>query len=153
MLPSTARNSSAIRTFSRKTIATTPLSCAAPCSRPGSAIGSTPPANRNDAIAFLAGQGEYADREKFPLPVIALLDMNLPKKSGLEVLQWIRGRPDRKLLTTHILTGSDRAADIASAVDAGANGYQAKPSGIDELVEMFRSFRAIGRHQIFPSLG
>ena len=56
-------------------------------------------------------------------------------------------------LAPHILTGSDRAADIASAVDAGANGYQAKPSGIDELVEMFRSFRAIGRHQIFPSLG
>jgi len=50
----------------------------------GSAIGSTPPANRNDAIAFLAGQGEYADREKFPLPVIALLDMNLPKKAALK---------------------------------------------------------------------
>jgi CheY-like chemotaxis protein len=106
-----------------------------------------------DAIAFLDGQGVYADREKYPLPVIALLDMNLPQKSGLEVLQWIRSRPERRLLTVYILTASDRASDVASAFDAGAHGYLTKPARLDDLVEMLRSFRTFARYQIFPALG
>ena len=47
-----------------------------------------------EAMDYLGGHGAYADRERFPLPCLTLLDLKLPRVMGLEVLQWIREQPE-----------------------------------------------------------
>src|SRR4051812_4915204 len=52
--------------------------------------------NGEEAIRYLEGKGIYSDRDLYPLPSLVLLDLNMPKKTGFEVLQWIRAHPDFK---------------------------------------------------------
>src|SRR5690348_17664555 len=58
------------------------------------------------AIHYLSGQGPYADRQRYPLPCLILLDLNLPRKSGFEILKWRRGHPVAKLIPVVIFTSS-----------------------------------------------
>jgi CheY-like chemotaxis protein len=91
------------------------------------------------AIAYLEGQGEFADREAYPLPVLALLDFKLPRRSGLEVLAWIR--LERKLhgLPVVILSSSQEQEHIAAAYRAGANSYLLKPVDFDQLIALVKA--------------
>jgi len=104
------------------------------------------------AIGYLSGEGSYADRSKFPIPVIVLLDLNMPKKNGLEVLQWIRTHPSLSTLTVHMLTASNRASDIESAARLGANAYLIKPSRIDELLEIVKAWSTLNSFSAYPAL-
>ncbi len=52
--------------------------------------------NGEEAIAYLKGEGSYCDRKQFPLPTVMLLDLNMPKKDGFEVLAWVRAQPRLK---------------------------------------------------------
>ena len=91
------------------------------------------------AVAYLAGEGVYTDRGRHPLPSLVLLDIKLPRKSGLEVLTWLRQQPRLGSLPIVMLTSSGHAADIGHAYDAGVTVYHVKPSGLDELVELVRT--------------
>src|SRR5919205_937131 len=73
------------------------------------------------AIAYLAGDARYADRQRYPLPILVLLDLKLPRKSGFDVLGWLRGVPDVRRLPVVVLTSSAQSPDIDRAYDAGAN--------------------------------
>ena len=88
------------------------------------------------AVAYLSGAGEYADREKYPLPNVALLDLKMPRKSGLEVLAWIRSQQSVRRLVVIIFTSSRHDEDVNKAYDLGANSYLVKPVGFDMLVEV-----------------
>ncbi|MUG98336.1 response regulator [Scytonema sp. UIC 10036] len=90
-------------------------------------------------IDYLSGIGEYADREQYPLPTLILLDIKLLRRSGLEVLEWIRQQPHLKRLLVIMLTSSDQDSDINLAYELGANSYLTKPIGIDNLQEMVNS--------------
>lgn len=93
------------------------------------------------AIAYLSGSHAFADREKYPLPSIVLLDLKLPKRSGLEVLAWLRDRPDKlKRLPVVVLTSSKQASDINRAYELGANSYLVKPVAFDGLLELVQAF-------------
>lgn len=87
------------------------------------------------AVAYLSGADNYSDREKFPLPALALLDLKMPRKSGLEVLEWIRQQPKLRRMLVVIFTSSKHDEDINRAYDLGANSYLVKPVGFDMLVE------------------
>jgi CheY-like chemotaxis protein len=87
------------------------------------------------AIDYLQGAGEFADREKFPFPCLVLLDLKLPYVMGLDVLRWIRQRSGLELVVV-LLTASGEAADIADAYRLGANAFLVKPSEASKLVEM-----------------
>lgn len=91
------------------------------------------------AIAYLDGTGDYADRERHPLPCLILLDLKLPRRSGLEVLAWVRAQPGLKRLPVVVLTSSQHSTDINRAYDLGANSYLVKPVGFDTLLEMARA--------------
>jgi CheY-like chemotaxis protein len=93
-------------------------------------------ANGKEAIDYLSGEGPYADRERFPLPCLTLLDLKLPRATGLEVLQWIREQPELKTLIVIILTSSQLGPDIEKAYQLGANSYLVKPSSPKELGEI-----------------
>ena len=92
------------------------------------------------AIAYLSGQESYADRERFPMPRLILLDLKLPRKSGLEVLSWLRTQNGpHKRVPVIMLTSSRQASDINRAYDLGANSYLVKPVAFEDLLEMVRS--------------
>lgn len=91
------------------------------------------------AIHYLAGEGAYADRNQYPLPVLILLDLKLPRRSGFEVLEWLRDQPTLRRIPVVVLTSSRESPDVNWAYDLGANSYLVKPVGFDDLVEMVQT--------------
>ena len=85
--------------------------------------------------AYLGGEGPFANRETYPFPDILLLDLNMPRKNGFEVLAWLRSDPRFSRLMVHVLTASSRPADVQLAYELHANSYTVKPSRLDELVD------------------
>lgn len=94
------------------------------------------------AVDYLAGTGRFEDRDRFPLPCLVLLDLKLPGKDGLEVLQWIREQPDLKSLIVIILTTSRENRDIDQSYALGANSFLVKPPRADTLAEMMRALKS-----------
>jgi CheY-like chemotaxis protein len=90
----------------------------------------------DQAVAYLDGKGEFADREKHPLPVVILLDLKLPRRSGLEVLEWMRGVEWIRRIPVVILTSSRESVDVNKAYDLGANSYLVKPVTFKNLLEL-----------------
>jgi CheY-like chemotaxis protein len=80
------------------------------------------------ALAYLAGVPPYADRTVHPLPTLILLDLNLPLRSGFEVLAWVRAQPELRDLPVVIYSSSGRPEDRARATALGATDYLLKPS-------------------------
>ena len=93
-------------------------------------------ADGEEAIAYLKGEGKFADRYEYPLPGLLLLDLNMPKKDGFEVLQWIRQQPCLKRLRVVVLTTSDNPDDIDRAYELGANSFMVKPLEKQQFVEV-----------------
>ena len=71
-----------------------------------------------EAISYLSGRANYADRHLYPLPALLLLDLKMPRKSGLEVLTWLRKEPQLRYLIVVLLTSSNSAEDIRLAYEA-----------------------------------
>src|SRR4029079_15903319 len=82
--------------------------------------------NGEEAIAYLRGEGTYGDRKQFPFPTVMLLDLNMPKKNGFEVIAWVRAQPVLKRLPIVILTASMRSEDVEQAFDLGATSFLVK---------------------------
>ena len=92
------------------------------------------------AVQYLSGQEPYADRDRYPLPAIILLDLKLPRRSGHEVLVWLKQQPELKRLPVVMLTSSRQTPDVKRAYDLGVNSYLVKPIGFASLLEMMQSF-------------
>lgn len=90
------------------------------------------------AISYLSGRDEYWDRDRFPMPCLVLLDIKLPRRSGNEVLAWIRKQAGLNRLPVVMMTSSRQASNINLAYDLGANSYIVKPLGLAALVEVVR---------------
>jgi CheY-like chemotaxis protein len=88
------------------------------------------------AISYLAGREPYVDRN---LPILVLLDLKLPRKTGHEVLEWLRTQQNLKRLPVVVLTASSESSDVNRAYDLGANSYLVKPVTFDSLVEMVKT--------------
>jgi CheY-like chemotaxis protein len=90
------------------------------------------------AIAYLMGTGAYSDRQANPLPCLVLLDLSMPGKTGLEVLQWVRTQPFLSAIPVIVLTSSNQQSDIHRAGLLGASAYLIKPGEPDELLRLVR---------------
>jgi len=108
--------------------------------------------NGEEAIAYLKGEGIYSDRNKYPLPSVMLLDLNMPMKNGFDVLSWVRTQPAFKRLSIIILTASSRPEDVERAFDLGANSYLVKPRDLETLAAMIRCLRDWIQINHFPPL-
>ena len=93
------------------------------------------------AISYLSGRDIYANRERFPLPFLVLLDLRMPGMDGFEVLQWARAEPDLKRLLIVVLTSSNLQVDVDRAYELGANSYLVKPVEFDEMVALIQRFK------------
>lgn len=78
------------------------------------------------AIQYLKGEGAYADRRKFPIPIILLTDLKMPRVGGFELLTWVRGEAEWKNLPVIMVTGSNQPEDSKRALELGANSYVVK---------------------------
>ncbi len=89
-----------------------------------------------EAMAFLRREGRY---EKAPRPELILLDLNLPKKDGREVLAEIKTDPSLKLIPVVVLTSSEAEQDILKSYKLHANCYISKPVDWDQFMEVVKS--------------
>jgi CheY-like chemotaxis protein len=105
-----------------------------------------------EAIAYLKGEGHYGDRSRFPLPVLMLLDLNMPMQDGFDVLAWVRSQTGLKRLSVIVLSASMRSEDIERAFDIGANSYLVKPANLEALTEMVRCLREWMGINHYPAL-
>jgi CheY-like chemotaxis protein len=94
------------------------------------------------ALDYLSGKDKFADRERYPLPCIAFLDLKLPYVSGFEILAWIRQRPDLNSLLVVVLTGSSENKDCEKAYALGARSYLVKPPTTQGLKDIFNSLQS-----------
>jgi len=93
------------------------------------------------AVDYLAGNGEFNDREQYPFPALVFLDLKLPFRSGHDVLAWIRKEAELVELVVVILTSSDEPSDIDRAYKLGANSYLVKPPTLIQLRDLAKSFK------------
>lgn len=91
------------------------------------------------AIDYLGGAPPYADRGTHPLPALILLDLKLPKRSGHEVLEWLRAQPGLRRVPVAVLTTSRESPDVTRAYDSGANSYLTKPVDFDALLDLVKA--------------
>ena len=89
-----------------------------------------------EALAFLRREGRYADAVR---PDLILLDLNLPRKGGREVLEEVKNDPSLRHIPVVILTSSQAEQDIARAYDLHANCYISKPVDLDQFITVVRS--------------
>jgi CheY-like chemotaxis protein len=90
----------------------------------------------DEAVAYLDGSAGFGDRGQHPLPALVLLDLKLPRRSGLEVLRWIRSQPHLATMPVVVLTSSSEDEDIQKAYALGANSYLQKPVAFNGLVQL-----------------
>jgi CheY-like chemotaxis protein len=95
------------------------------------------------AIAYLSGTGKYANRARYRMPSLILLDIKMPRTTGFEVLKWIRSRSSFAHLPVVVLSGSELQDDIQEAYASGASSYFIKPLVFDALVNLLRSINTI----------
>ena len=93
-----------------------------------------------EAVEYLKGKGKYEDRERWPLPELIVMDIKMPRLSGFEVLEWVKGNggPLRRIPIV-IVSGSDNPDDINRAYELGANAYMVKPMDSRGVEHLFQS--------------
>ena len=91
-----------------------------------------------EALDYLFAQGDYGDRDPGDLPQVILLDLKLPKISGLEVLQRVRSDPRTRLIPVVVMTSSSEEEDILSSYRLGANSYVRKPVEFQRFADSVR---------------
>jgi CheY-like chemotaxis protein len=90
------------------------------------------------ALDYLYGRGDYADRKRFPLPHLMLLDLRLPKVDGLQVLKQVKEDRALQALPVVVLTTSDAERDLTMAYGYHANSYLTKPVGFKEFGNLLK---------------
>ncbi|MDB6026191.1 MAG: response regulator receiver protein [Verrucomicrobiales bacterium] len=92
-----------------------------------------------EAINYLRGIDSYADRTKYPFPSVIFLDLKMPRKSGLDVLSWLKAHSECSVIPAIMLTSSREESDIAAAYKLGANSYIVKPLNFEKFQEMIKT--------------
>jgi CheY-like chemotaxis protein len=105
--------------------------------------------NGEQAIAYLKGEGRFSRRDEFPLPDLLLLDLKMPRKSGFDVLEWLRTQPSLSHLRVVVLTTSEELRDVNRAYALGAASFLTKPVDFvefkDTIQAMYNYWAAFNR--------
>jgi CheY-like chemotaxis protein len=94
-----------------------------------------------ETIAYLKGQGKFSDRARYPLPALLLLDLNMPRTDGFQVLDWIRRKPEFDTLRVVVLTVSRDVYDVTRAYRFGANSFFVKSLDSQTFAQLVESIK------------
>src|ERR1041385_7245046 len=92
-----------------------------------------------EALDYLRGKGKYADRTAHPLPRLIVMDIKMPRRSGFEVLEWLKRDGPLRRIPVVIVSSSNRPQDINRAYELGANAYMVKPMNYQAVERLFGS--------------
>ena len=87
----------------------------------------------NEALAFIKGEGVYADRKAYPFPTFILTDLKMPEGDGFEILFYLKQHPEILVVPVVMLSGSDDPDDVRQAYLLGASSFIVKPHGMHDL--------------------
>ena len=90
-----------------------------------------------ELVSYLTGKEEYADRQRYPLPDMLLLDLKMPRKNGFEVLQWLQSQPFDNMIVV-VLSGSEQQDDVQKAMELGADYYHVKHPDSEKRSELIK---------------
>lgn len=91
------------------------------------------------AVQYLEGEGDYFDRKQYLFPKVIILDLKMPRMSGMELLGYLQSHPKVKVIPTIVLSSSRLVQDIEAAYSLGAQTYFVKPTDFEVLVKLLRS--------------
>jgi CheY-like chemotaxis protein len=94
-----------------------------------------------EAIEYLSGSGRFSNRKQYPIPALVFLDLKLPVRNGLEVLEWARSQDELRRVVFVVLTSSQEPTDLRRAYAIGANSYLVKPSQSQQLEALMRAVK------------
>lgn len=89
-----------------------------------------------EALKYLSGTGQYANRAEHPLPDLILLDLRMPGMDGFEVLAWIRSQTGIRTIPVVVLTSSDLVWDVNRAYELGASSFLVKPMDFEDYARL-----------------
>jgi len=92
-----------------------------------------------EAMNYLRGQDRFSDRRAYPLPKLIVMDIKMPRKSGFEVLEWVKRDPLLRRIPIVIVSSSENPADINRSYELGANAYMVKPVDFQAVEHLFQS--------------
>jgi CheY-like chemotaxis protein len=105
-----------------------------------------------ETIAYLRGEGRYADRNTFPFPRVLITDLKMPRCGGFEVLEWLYVHPECNLIPKIVLSASAEERDVKRAFGLGVNCYFRKPSTFQELQEIVKLASEFWSRAVLPPL-
>ena len=91
-----------------------------------------------EAIDYLGGTEKFTDRTQYPLPCLIVLDLKMPNKTGLEVLDWLRQQPVLRCIPVILFSSSAHRNDVERSYRLGANAFVVKPSSVEERTAFAR---------------
>ena len=105
-----------------------------------------------EAIDYLSGVGAFSDRTQYPLPSLLILDLKMPRKTGMEVLKWLDEQPELRRLPVVVFTSSAHQKDVERAYQLGANAFVVKPSSVGRRIELAKVMKGFWLDFNEPSL-
>ena len=106
-----------------------------------------------EAIAYLSGEGQFTERDRFPYPDFIMTDLKMPRKNGFDVLSWLQEKNQRRVIPTVVFSSSNHVADINKAYSLGANAYVVKPPNFKEMVNVLKQMYEFWNNVEKPVMG
>jgi CheY-like chemotaxis protein len=92
----------------------------------------------NEAVAYVKGEGQFSDRERFPYPSFLITDLKMPDGDGFTLLEQLKGTPQYRVIPTVVMSDSADTDDVQKAYMLGASSYFVKPSEFDALQRLLK---------------
>ena len=93
----------------------------------------------DEAVAYMIGEGKFADREKFPFPTLIITDLSMEQGDGFDVLEFLAYNPAWSVVPRIIFAGSNNNDDVRTAYALGASAYHVKPASLADLKQRMRT--------------
>ncbi len=94
----------------------------------------------DEVIAYLRGEHRFADRERYPIPEILMLDLKMPKVDGFQVLEWLRRQKHLSNILVIVLSQFNQIGEVSRAYALGAHSFLTKPFRLDDLANLSDHF-------------